>query len=222
MIRIDRISEDVLAPGRTLGLHRHANAYAALILSGGYEEVGPDGRHLCQAGHMVIHPSFHAHRDAVGERGALIVNIPLDDQAVDLIGYGVLDIGDVSGFRKFAESFEGRLPDGVLGDFDAVDALNPPGWLTAFLHDILSGMPAGQAARRQGRSPEHAGRVCRTWFGLTPVQLRQEYRLRKAIRSLRHGARPADVAAECGFADQPHLTRALKRMTGLTPRRFAS
>jgi AraC-like DNA-binding protein len=47
--------------------------------------------------------------------------------------------------------------------------------------------------------------------------MRRELRLQRAIKNLQSGAKPAQVAAEMGFSDQPHLTRLLKRATGLTP-----
>jgi len=32
---------------------------------------------------------------------------------------------------------------------------------------------------------------------------------------------PAQVAADCGFADQSHFTRHFKRLTGVTPAQYA-
>jgi AraC-like DNA-binding protein len=39
---------------------------------------------------------------------------------------------------------------------------------------------------------------------------------------LARGDAAARVAAQCGFADQPHLTRTFKRAVGVTPARFAA
>jgi AraC-like DNA-binding protein len=36
------------------------------------------------------------------------------------------------------------------------------------------------------------------------------------------GETAARVAAQCGFADQAHLTRTFKRATGVTPARYAA
>jgi AraC-like DNA-binding protein len=46
-------------------------------------------------------------------------------------------------------------------------------------------------------------------------------RIARARALLAGGASPAAVAADCGFADQPHLTRTFKRVVGVTPARYA-
>jgi AraC-like DNA-binding protein len=42
-------------------------------------------------------------------------------------------------------------------------------------------------------------------------------RARSAARRLRAGASIAEVVGDAGYYDQPHLTRALRRMIGHTP-----
>ena len=51
--------------------------------------------------------------------------------------------------------------------------------------------------------------------------LRQIERARRAVCLLRTGVPPGEVAAETGYFDQPHLTRSLSRLIGLTPARIA-
>ena len=53
--------------------------------------------------------------------------------------------------------------------------------------------------------------------GLTPCSLRQIERVRHAEALLRQGIPILDTVAAAGYADQPHMTRALKRCTGQTP-----
>ena len=57
--------------------------------------------------------------------------------------------------------------------------------------------------------------------GMTHTTLRQIERARFATRLLREGAGAGDVAAAAGYFDQPHLTRSLRRLIGLTPGRIA-
>jgi AraC-like DNA-binding protein len=47
-----------------------------------------------------------------------------------------------------------------------------------------------------------------------------QQRLHKSFEMLSKGQSVADVAAATGFADQAHLTRAFKRVTGITPGRL--
>jgi AraC-like DNA-binding protein len=58
--------------------------------------------------------------------------------------------------------------------------------------------------------------------GLTPHAFQTNLRIDRARRMLSGGAPIAAVAADCGFADQPHLTRTFKRSVGVTPGRFAA
>jgi AraC family transcriptional regulator len=60
-------------------------------------------------------------------------------------------------------------------------------------------------------------RAFRQSLGVTPHRYVMERRLARA-RQLLDARRPiADTAAECGFADQAHLTRYMKRSIGVTP-----
>ncbi len=53
--------------------------------------------------------------------------------------------------------------------------------------------------------------------GLTPKQITQIDRALRAAELLRKGTPILDVAYNLGYADQPHLTRSLKRFIGQTP-----
>jgi AraC-like DNA-binding protein len=57
--------------------------------------------------------------------------------------------------------------------------------------------------------------------GLTPHAFQRDVRIDRARALLGDGVRPAAVAAACGFADQPHLSRVFKRMVGVTPGAYA-
>ena len=73
-------------------------------------------------------------------------------------------------------------------------------------------------ARACGLSRGHFTKSFRVATGLTPYQWLQRYRVDKAKDILLNSTTSiADVAAECGFADQPHLTRVFSRLTGDSP-----
>jgi len=62
----------------------------------------------------------------------------------------------------------------------------------------------------------------RSQTGLTPHAFQTNVRIEHARQMLSRGVPIAAVAAGCGFADQPHLTRTFKRAVGVTPGRFAA
>lgn len=68
-----------------------------------------------------------------------------------------------------------------------------------------------------GLSPFHFVRVFEKHFGITPHAYLMQTRVNKAKKMLSCSMRLADIAAECGFADQSHLTRQFHRQFGLTP-----
>jgi AraC-like DNA-binding protein len=58
--------------------------------------------------------------------------------------------------------------------------------------------------------------------GLTPHAFQTNLRIERARTMLSAGEPIAQVAATCGFADQPHLTRTFRRAVGVTPGRFTA
>ncbi|MEJ8571836.1 AraC family transcriptional regulator [Microbaculum marinum] len=71
-----------------------------------------------------------------------------------------------------------------------------------------------------GLSRFHLIRAFRKETGLTPHAWLTDRRIRAARPLLTAGRTPGEVALECGFADQSHLTRAFKARVGVTPGRF--
>ena len=57
--------------------------------------------------------------------------------------------------------------------------------------------------------------------GLTPHAFQRDLRVEQARALLGDGVPPAAVAAVCGFADQPHLSRVFKRLVGVSPGAYA-
>jgi Helix-turn-helix domain len=76
-------------------------------------------------------------------------------------------------------------------------------------------------ATLHGDDPPVSSRTVERHFtritGRSPGQVRQIARARQAVARLRAGEAIADVAYELGYADQSHLTRDVKRLTGYTP-----
>lgn len=58
------------------------------------------------------------------------------------------------------------------------------------------------------------------WLGVSPRHLAQVAQVQGVARSIFAGATLADAAAARGFADQSHMTRVVKQLTGVTPGQF--
>lgn len=58
------------------------------------------------------------------------------------------------------------------------------------------------------------------WLGTSPRHLAQVARVQAVSRKAQTGASLADIAADVGFADQAHMSRVVRQLTGLTPRHF--
>jgi hypothetical protein len=82
------------------------------------------------------------------------------------------------------------------------------------LDDVVDRVVDGDPAWASERTVE---RRFRWALGLSPKQLAQIQRAREAMTRLAAGSAPAAVAADLGYADQPHLTRSLRRFMGRTP-----
>jgi AraC-like DNA-binding protein len=74
-------------------------------------------------------------------------------------------------------------------------------------------------ARMIGMSERSLHRDLTRWSGLAPKPLARILRMQRAVAAIRGGRMPiASVASHLGYADQAHMTRELKGLTGLTPR----
>lgn len=196
--------------------HRHSEAYAALVLDGEYDELSADGRYSCTRGILTIHPCWHEHADEIGKSGATILNWPMN-YADGLLS---VRVADIRAFAQLARRCPIQAASAALEEAELVDPVSPAPWLVSLTALLASDSRAEIAdlAGMCGVSTEHAIRACKKWFGSCPGALRRELRLQRAIRKLQSGEKPAQVAAEMGYSDQPHMTRLLKRATGLTPK----
>ena len=74
-------------------------------------------------------------------------------------------------------------------------------------------------SHEQGIAPWTVSRGFESVFGVSPSVFRAVARARSAWRAIRTTGEPlVDIAARLGFADQAHMTRAVKCLTGNAPR----
>jgi AraC-like DNA-binding protein len=104
----------------------------------------------------------------------------------------------------------------AMPDYATVDDL-----LAEFAAHGLLAHDAVIEAALHGEHPPVSSRTVERHFtritGRSQRQVRQIARAREAVARLRTGEAIADVAYELGYADQSHLSRDVKRLTGYTP-----
>ena len=75
-------------------------------------------------------------------------------------------------------------------------------------------------ARIANLSPFHFTRVFSKWYGMPPHAYQTQIRVLRAKGLLGQGRSIVNIALGTGFADQSHLTRHFKRLTGITPGQY--
>lgn len=206
-------------PGLHLGRHVHATAYAAVILSGGYEEAGCAGRARVHAGDVLLHGPFDGHLDRFAHGATEILNIALPGWRPDRECLGRISDPDSvvraaeRDPRQGAHALFEQWRDGASNVRDWPDALRD--------HLAASAGNLTQWARTNGLAPETLSRAFGRLYGIAPAAFRAEMRARRAWWRIVDSAAPlATIAAETGFADQAHMTRAVAALTGASPGRW--
>jgi AraC family transcriptional regulator len=162
--------------------------------------------------------------------------------AVDLPGWAqVLSAMDA---RTMAQRVMGQLAHADAEPFDldclAAEILacverpfresltSAPAWLAAVRADLREDWrsalaPAGLAALacRHGIHAVHLARIFRRFQRCSPGDFARRRRLELAAALLADSRRTlADIAADCGFFDQAHLTRSFAAANGYTPQQY--
>lgn len=200
-----------------LGRHGHEKAYAALVLSGGYEEAGDHGRFRVKAGDVIFHEQFEAHLNRFSETGAVVLNLRLP------VGCpytpGISRAVDPDSVARVAERSCRDALD-LLFSVAISRTPQPADWpdeLAAALTRNPS-LKLSQWGERNGIAPWAVSRGFALVFAVSPEAFRARIRAHHALRSIRDTQAPlASIAVELGFADQSHMTRSVKHLTGVGP-----
>jgi AraC-like DNA-binding protein len=196
--------------------HRHTRAYVAVVLSGSYEECGSRGRFQVGPGDVLLHDAFDAHLDRFQERGAQILNLVVADSGP---GFSIGRVGDPDAIARAAELDPNEAGAQLQAQLcEAHTALRD--WPDILAADILrdSHCRLDSWARSYGLAAETISRGFRRVFGVTPASFRAEVRARRAFALITRSDAPlVSIAADTGFADQAHMSRATRALTGSPP-----
>jgi AraC-like DNA-binding protein len=193
--------------------HRHDRPILAVLKRGSYVEHVLRGRFVVTHGLAVLNPPFAPHCDEIGIAGARVCNVIVGDRSGGL--FELPRSACAPGWPHHPDEVTDALPD-----LKPVAMNRHESWIEHALHVLIGEGNAAAAARAVGLSREHFHRRFCKALRLTPGQFLREYKMTEALASLRAGKPIAQVANDCGFADQSHMTRLVRLVTGFAPGRF--
>lgn len=206
-----------LQPSSVIERHHHARPYATVILSGCYEEAGDAGRFRVEPGDVLLHSPFSAHENRISDKSAQVLDLPLPLELS--LGSGRGRIADPDQLVRLSERDRVAAVQRLLHAFRPVDRAERD--LPDLLAEALRCAAAptiGGWADSVGQSREHVSRAFFKLYGVSPARYRSEARARSAWQAIvTQKTSLAAIATDAGYADQAHMTRAIKSLTGLTP-----
>jgi AraC-like DNA-binding protein len=220
MLKTIIAGREELAPGHCLPRHHHLHPYAILVIRGRFDQASYAGRVRVSAGDLVIQPALDAHANRMPRAlGATILRLPWSD--VDDLG-GVFGLADPDAIVRAAEH-----------DLHEAAQLAREQWSrsrgrTAGANDLPDRLAAELACDRVaslalwseqlGVARETVARSFSAAFGVSARRFRAELKVRAAwLQIVRTRDGLAQIAAATGFADQAHMTRSVRALTGAAP-----
>jgi AraC family transcriptional regulator len=234
-------------PGSALAQHIHETPRLCFVLRGGFEEGISGRRHARGGGQLLFRPAGARHEECFGDSGAICGLIDPTAPWLETAGQHGLRLDRpllaegpevlrlCQAFereRAFGDSFSRLSLQAML--WEAIALLGRMGrggrsegsiWASravAFLEAHSSeAIGLGEVARALGVHPGHLARTFRESCG-EPLGARlRRIRAERAAALIRTTRMPLiEVAADCGFAHQAHMTRVFRSTFGVTPGRY--
>lgn len=223
-------------PGSDMAPHSHPYHQASILLAGRLlERHGGRDREILQPS-AGFKPAGLVHDNRYGADGALVLAVNLDPArpagGLECAGWRwtACPPGHRAGELVALAREGGDAAADAVWDILAGMAGGPPkapgaepGWLARIrdrLADPEDDAPIAAMAAEAGIHRVHLSRRFQAHHAVPPSVYRLRYRVSRALAMLAAGAMPSVAAIDAGFADQAHLSRAVKRQTGLTPGGF--
>ena len=243
------LAEIVDPKEKTFGRHSHSHAHFCFILRGGYITAARGAEGTCGPATMLFHPAGTTHCDRFHpeSRGGSFLTLSIETETMALVGGhgGLIDheVGFTAGELPFLgarlyrelrsrDEVSPLAIEGLALELLALTARetdragrSPQAWLGGardLIQDCFrSRLTVRQLAGILDVDPLHLSRCFRRRFGCSPGDFLRQCRVRHAVGLLGSRDRSlAEVALDSGFADQAQLTKAFKRLTGMTPGQY--
>ena len=229
------------AKDQALPTHDHVQAYLCVVLAGSYEESSHSGLLHARPGSILGHPEGHRHRNQFGDAGARCLSVIPDEMWRESFGLAhLLNDATHTDLGARAEPLntalqELRRPDDlsplvltasvlemvVNASRRRLERASAPfvRRVIDIVHANIGKLPSiATLALEAAVHPAHLSRVFRQQTGMSIGVFARKHRVRVALEQLANTALPLSaIAAQSGFADQAHMTRAVCASTGLTP-----
>ncbi|HEX8152174.1 MAG TPA: AraC family transcriptional regulator [Thermoanaerobaculia bacterium] len=228
--------------------HYHALPLICLVLQGSFDErIGGRRRELASATGLV-RPTGEVHANRFGSAGARCLTVEIDSQWFAVfedhlgtrVGSQVLERGaSVKAIAELTAAFRAEEPERSLAAEGALLGLmldvsrvvrsqraeatpRAIGRAREFIAANLDGtLTVERIAAAAGIHPVHLARTFRAKTGETVGGYVRRVRAECARDLIGRSAEPlAAIALRCGFADQSHMTRVMRRLFGVTPAKF--
>ena len=177
--------------------------------------AGPDTRPV--EAHLRPGEEFAAVRFRPGAAAA-VLGLPADavrDARVPLAEIWHHDAARIADLVAKARD-RSRVLESLVAEW-VLSAGPPDRTVAGVVRAVATGSPVRSLAADLGYSERHLRRLCLHAFGYGPKTLHRIMRFQRAVRLVRAGRPLGDVAAACGFADQAHLTREVRALSGRPP-----
>jgi AraC-like DNA-binding protein len=218
-LRSIRYGEEHLPAGHDLARHQHFEAYATVVLEGSFEQVGYGGRYIVGPGDILVQPTLDSHASRMLSAGIHLLRLPWSR---DVTFGGVYRALDVDSVRRAANSC---IHQATLCMGELMERTRLAGALLSDWEDIvvqrIQGQPSvsvQRLAEEMHLSREALSRGFRRCYGASPMTFRTDMRTREAWLRITGTHDPLSaIASDTGFADQSHMTRAVRALTHDTP-----
>lgn len=235
-VRLQHYAADFVMP-----LHRHERASLCLVVDGAYAQRthGREERHTI--GHLMFCPADAPHAQTFARNGALKIHVSPGPEMLDVLARRVVLQDAPFACADTLVEIARRIATELLRP-DACSALTVEGlvleaadrfgradktdthaaWLRSARDYVESrafeAFTLADVAHAVGRHPIHVAREFKRAYACTVGEHVRGLRIRTATALLRSARRSvAEIAGECGFYDQAHLTRAFRAVHGMTP-----
>jgi AraC-like DNA-binding protein len=222
--------------------HGHEEVHYCFIVGGSFKELYHSTWKDCFAGSARRSPPGTEHTIKFGQEGARCLLILARPEAMtdgrvenDFVFSDLSDCTSQTAQTTFdlitstasskpldAECLAWELIAQV-GQKSTKDIREPaPPWLERareqLREEYRSNLTLTSVAKGAGVSREHLARAFRFHFGMSPSSFVQSVRLHDACQQITETEIPlAEVAAQCGYADQSHMCRWVSRKKGVSP-----